>query len=96
VSDTVQGVIACTRREFGFEIFNLGESETVTLRRLIELIEKALGKPAKIEQLPMQAGDVPLTYADISKARAQLGYDPKVKIEDGIVRFVEWFKRQPV
>jgi UDP-glucuronate 4-epimerase len=95
VSDTVQGVIACTRKEFGFEIFNLGESETVTLRRLIELLEHALGKPAKIERLPLQAGDVPLTYADISKARAHLGYNPQVKIEDGIARFVEWFKRQP-
>ncbi|MEQ1839152.1 MAG: SDR family NAD(P)-dependent oxidoreductase [Verrucomicrobiales bacterium] len=95
VSDTVQGLIACTRKQFGFEIFNLGESETVTVRRLIQLLEKALDKPAKIERLPMQAGDVPLTYADISKARAVLGYEPKVKIEEGIDRFVEWFRCQP-
>lgn len=96
VSDTVQGIIACTERKFGFDIFNLGESETVTVSRLIQLLEKALDRPAKIDFLPMQAGDVPLTYADISKARARLGYDPKIKIEEGIGRFVEWFKRQPV
>lgn len=96
VSDTVQGVMACTERQFGFEIFNLGEAETVTVRRLIQLLEDALGRPATIDHLPMQAGDVPLTYADISKASARLGYKPKIKIEEGIERFVEWFKRQPV
>jgi len=95
VTDTVQGLLACTRRRFGFEIFNLGDSETVTVCRLIQLLEKALDKPAKIDHLPMQAGDVPLTYADISKARALLGYEPKVKIEEGIKCFVEWFRRQP-
>ena len=94
VSDTVQGILACTRKAFGFEIFNLGNSETVKLTRLIELLEAALGKQAIIERLPQQAGDVPLTYADISKAKATLGYEPKVKIEEGIRLFVEWFKRQ--
>ncbi|MBI3881109.1 MAG: SDR family NAD(P)-dependent oxidoreductase [Verrucomicrobia bacterium] len=94
VSDTVQGVLACTRKEFGYDIFNLGESETVTLSRLIELLEQSLGKKAIIERLPLQAGDVPITYADISKARKHLGYNPGVKIEDGIRKFVEWFKRQ--
>jgi UDP-glucuronate 4-epimerase len=88
----VEGVIACTQREFGFEIFNLGESETVELSRLIGLIETALGKKAVIDRQPMQPGDVPITFADISKARARLGYQPKMKIEQGIKLFAEWYK----
>src|SRR6266496_2637170 len=93
VSDTVAGVVACTNREFGYEIFNLGESQTVTLSRLIELLETHLGKKAIIDGQPSQPGDVPMTFADISKARKRLGYDPLVKIEQGIPLFVEWFKQ---
>ncbi|HEY1173995.1 MAG TPA: SDR family NAD(P)-dependent oxidoreductase [Verrucomicrobiae bacterium] len=92
VSDTVDGVLACTQKEFGYDVFNLGESQTVRLDYLIELIEKALGKKAVIDRQPMQAGDVPITYADISKAREKLGYNPHIKIEEGIPRFVEWFR----
>ncbi|MBI5773465.1 MAG: SDR family NAD(P)-dependent oxidoreductase [Verrucomicrobia bacterium] len=92
VSDTVDGVLACTQREFGFEIFNLGESQTVKLAYLIELLENALGKKAVINRQPPQPGDVPITFADISKARAKLGYNPRVKIEEGIPKFVEWFR----
>jgi UDP-glucuronate 4-epimerase len=94
VTDTVDGVIACTEREFGFEIFNLGESQTVTLARLIELLEQALGRKAVIDRQPPQAGDVPITFANIDKARARLGYHPRVKVEEGIPRFVEWFRTQ--
>jgi UDP-glucuronate 4-epimerase len=94
VTDTVDGVIACTQQEFGYEIFNLGESQTVKLGYLIELLEKSLGKKAVIDRQPPQPGDVPITYANIDKARARLGYNPKVKIEDGIPRFVEWFLKQ--
>ncbi len=94
VSDIVDGVMACLDREFGYEIFNLGESQTVTLSRLIELIENAVGKKAVIQRLPMQPGDVPVTFADISKARSRLGYAPKMKVEQGIPQFVEWFKSQ--
>lgn len=91
ISDILQGVMACTAGEFGYEIFNLGESQTVTLSRLIELLEAALGKKAVINRQPMQPGDVPLTCADITKARAKLAYDPKIKIEQGIPLFVDWF-----
>ena len=94
VTDTLEGIIACTKREFGFEIFNLGESQTVTLNRLIELLEQSLGKKAVIERHPTQPGDVPLTYADITKSRKLLGYSPKVKIEQGIPLFIEWFRKQ--
>jgi UDP-glucuronate 4-epimerase len=93
VSDILDGVIACTQKEFGFEIFNLGESQVVPLHRLITLIEDALGKKAVIDRKPMQPGDVPITFADISKARERLGYNPRVKIEQGIPLFVEWFKK---
>lgn len=95
VSDTVDGVIACTQKEFGFEIFNFGESETVKLSRLIELLETALGKKAIIDRQPLQPGDVPVTFADISKARARLGYNPHIKIDTGITLFIDWFRQNP-
>ena len=94
ISDIVDGVMACTEKQFGFEIFNLGESQTVTLARLVELLEKSLGKKAIIERHPAQPGDVPVTFADITKSRKHLGYAPKVKIEEGIPLFVEWFRKQ--
>ena len=93
VADILDGIIACTGKKIGYEIFNLGESQTVKLSYLIELLEKALGKKAMIDRQPMQPGDVPLTFADISKARAQLGYNPSTKIEKGISIFIEWFNQ---
>ncbi len=94
VSDAVDGVMVCTQKEFGYEIFNLGESQTVPLSRLIELLEKHLGRKAIIDRQPPQPGDVPITFADISKAQKKLGYHPRVKIEEGIPLFVEWFREQ--
>jgi UDP-glucuronate 4-epimerase len=91
VTDTVDGVMACTKKEIGYDIFNMGESETISLARMIELLEGALGKKAAIERQPIQAGDVPLTFANISKAREKLGYNPRVKFEQGIKTFVDWF-----
>ena len=93
ISDILEGVIACTRREFGFEIINLGESQTVKLSDLVTLIESALGKKAVIDRQPLQPGDVPITFADISKARRLLGYDPQVKAEKGIPLFVDWYRK---
>lgn len=93
ITDILDGVIACTERRFGYEIMNLGEAQTVTLARLIELLEDTLGKKALIERQPPQPGDVPITFADISKARARLGYSPQVRIEQGVRHFVEWFRK---
>ena len=93
ITDTLDGIIACTQKEFGFEIFNLGESQTVKLSRVIELLEAALGKKAVIDRQPQQPGDVPVTFADITKARARLGYNPQVKIEPGIKLFIDWFRK---
>ena len=92
ISDIVDGVMAVTHKEFGYRIFNLGESQTVKLAYLIEVLEKALGKRAIIDRQPAQPGDVPVTFANIGKARSLLGYSPGIKIEQGIQLFVEWFK----
>ncbi len=93
VDDIIQGVRAAIDYDGSMhEVFNLGESETTELRRLIELIEDSLGKTAEIDRQPMQPGDVPITFADISKARRMLGYDPHTKIEEGIPKFVDWFR----
>jgi len=93
VTDIVEGVIACTKREFGFDVFNLGESQTIRLDRLIKLIESALGKQAVIDRQPLQPGDVPITFAEISKARRLLGYQPRVPAEKGIPIFVDWYRK---
>ncbi|MFQ5680207.1 MAG: NAD-dependent epimerase/dehydratase family protein [Gemmatimonadota bacterium] len=77
-----------------YEIVNLGESRTVELSRLIELLGETLGVEPEIEPLPPQPGDVERTFADVSKARRLLGYDPRTPIEEGIPRFVEWFRRE--
>src|SRR6267142_2056566 len=95
VTDILDGLMACTQKEFGYEIFNLGESRTLQLDQLIQLLERGLGKQAVIERKPLQPGDVPLTCADISKAREKLGYRPRVKIEQGLALFIDWFARNP-
>lgn len=97
VTDTLQGILGALSwlEEAGeprYEIFNLGESQTVTLNRLVELLGQAMGCTPNLERLPMQPGDVLCTFADIARARTLLGYDPQVKIEDGIRRFVAWFR----
>ena len=93
VSDIVEGIISVTQKEFGYQIFNLGESQTVKLAYLIALLEQALGKKAVIDRLPVQPGDVPITFANIGKARSLLGYSPGIKIEQGIPLFVDWFRK---
>jgi UDP-glucuronate 4-epimerase len=92
IDDIIQGVrAAIDYNKSNYEIFNLGESQTIELKDLISLLEANLGKKAIIERKPMQPGDVPLTFADISKARELLNYNPHTKIEQGIPKFTEWF-----
>jgi UDP-glucuronate 4-epimerase len=92
IDDIVQGVMGALRYEGSlFDIFNLGENQTTTLSELITEIENALDKKAIIERHPEQPGDMPLTAADITKARKLLAYDPKTKIPEGIPKFVEWY-----
>jgi UDP-glucuronate 4-epimerase len=94
IDDILQGVLACLDRTFGYEVINLGESRTVELGELVRLIEKATGRQAQVRQLPTQPGDVPITYADISKAKRLLGYQPITAIETGIEKFVDWYHHQ--
>jgi UDP-glucuronate 4-epimerase len=96
ISDIVDGVIAATKKEFGFEIFNLGDSQPVKLSELISLIENALDKKAIIESHPMQPGDAPITFADISKAQQKLCYNPKINIISGIKLFADWFRKSQI
>src|SRR5881296_999418 len=92
INDVIQGTMAALAYDGPlFDIFNLGESETIQLRELIVAIENVLGKRAKFNRLPEQPGDMSLTCADISKARKLLGYNPKTKFQDGLPRFVHWF-----
>ncbi|PYJ13347.1 MAG: epimerase [Verrucomicrobia bacterium] len=92
IDDVIQGTIAALQYEGPcFDIFNLGESETIQLKDLIAVIENALGKKAKVNQLPEQLGDMPLTCADISKARKLLGYKPTTRFSEGLPRFIDWF-----
>ncbi|MBI3269733.1 MAG: GDP-mannose 4,6-dehydratase [Planctomycetes bacterium] len=94
--DILQGILGALSIDCGFEIVNLGESRTVELRYLIELLERNLGKKALVRWLPEAPGDVPQTYADISRARRLFGYDPRFPIEDGVRLFVKWLREQPV
>lgn len=96
IDDIIQGVrAAIDYTKTNYEIFNLGESRTVELRELIALLEKELDHNAVIDRKPMQPGDVPQTFADINKAKRLLGYNPQTQIEEGIHRFVEWFRGEP-
>ena len=95
IDDIIQGVRAAIDYDRSmYEVINLGESQTVELRQLIALLEENLGKKAVIDRQPIQPGDVPQTFADITKAREILNYNPQTKIDEGIKKFVEWFRRQ--
>ncbi|MEW5822296.1 MAG: GDP-mannose 4,6-dehydratase [Cyanobacteriota bacterium] len=93
IDDIIQGVLAALNYDkVRYDIFNLGESRSIELSYLIELIEENLGKKAIIDRKPSQPGDVPITYADITKAKSLLGYNPTTDIVDGIKEFVKWYK----
>ena len=93
IDDIIAGVRASIDYDkSSYEVINLGESRTVELRELISLLEKALDHHAEIDWQPPQPGDVPQTFADVTKARRLLGYDPQTQIEEGIGKFVEWFR----
>ena len=94
VDDIVAGTIAALDAALPFEIVNLGGSRTTSLARLIELVAGALGAAPSVEPHPVQPGDVPITYADVGKARRLWAWAPKVPIEDGIARFVAWYRRE--
>jgi UDP-glucuronate 4-epimerase len=97
VDDIIQGVMAAfDYNGAAFDIFNLGESQTIELRELIAAIEELVGREAQINQLPEQPGDVPLTCADVSKAQRLLGYNPTTPLAVGLPKFVDWFRATQV
>lgn len=94
IRDIVDGIIAALQKPFKFEVINLGNNKPVQLKYFISLIEQNLGKKAKIKRMPIPPGDVNLTFANISKAKRLLNYNPKVSIEEGLRKTVEWYKQE--
>lgn len=92
IDDIVDGVIRALDRVDGFRVYNLGESQTIELSELIKEIGIALGKTPRIDRQPLQLGDVPATWADVTRARSELGYDPKTLVRDGLKAFVAWYR----
>lgn len=93
IDDIIDGIVRSIDRCDGYRIFNIGESQTTSLRKLISLIEKSMGEEALINFQPMQPGDVERTFADLGRSRKELGYRPSVPVERGIPLFVEWFRK---
>lgn len=96
IDDIIDGTVAAINKCEGFKIYNLGESRPIRLDELVEEIEKALGKKAIIERKPVQPGDVEKTYADVTKAREKLGYNPQTDISVGLAKFVAWMRKTVV
>ncbi len=94
VTDIVNGIILAMEKEYDFEVFNLGSGKTISLNELLEILSKILVIEPKIELLPEQPGDVPITWADISKAQKMLGYAPRTSIEKGLKEFVRWYREK--
>jgi UDP-glucuronate 4-epimerase len=95
VDDLVSGLVLALDSGLPFEILNLGAGRTVTVLEVVELLERALGRPARIQWLPRQTGDVSRTWADIGSAKRLLGYAPRTSLEEGVARFVEWLESEP-
>ncbi|MGH9443575.1 MAG: GDP-mannose 4,6-dehydratase [Thermoanaerobaculia bacterium] len=95
IDDILDGIEASIDRCRGFEIVNLGGAHPVTLSDLVARLETATGKPARLSRLPEQPGDVPVTFADVSKARRLLGFEAKVALDEGLRRYVEWRRMSP-
>lgn len=91
IDDVIDGVINALEKNLSFEIINLGNNKPIELNKFISLIEKILKKKAVIKQCPVQPGDANITYADISKAKKLIEYNPKTSIEDGMNKFINWY-----
>jgi UDP-glucuronate 4-epimerase len=94
IDDIVSGIISGIEKVNGYNVFNLGESQTISLIDLIKLIEEACGKKALINYLPAQPGDVEITYADINKSKEKLDYNPCISVDKGVEKFVQWYKSE--
>ena len=92
IDDIVDGIVRASQRCHGFAVYNLGNSKPVELSRVVDLIGQALGRTARIQRKPMQPGDVQQTYADVSLAGRELGYVPSTGLDDGIRRYIAWYR----
>jgi len=93
ISDIIDGLVNAYDYCSGYEIYNLGDSQTIILMKMIQTIEKYLGKKANLKFLPFQLGDVEMTFADIGKAKLELNYSPKVYFEEGVRNFIDWYNK---
>ena len=93
IDDIVQGLLGCVDTPLRYEILNLGESRTTTLAELVEMVARHAGRPPVIDRRPAQPGDVEITYADISRARRLVGYAPRFEMDEGVRRFVAWYRK---
>ncbi len=94
IDDIIQGIMAAIEVPYSFEIFNLGNSRTVVLSELVDLIGRAIGKKPRLTKLPFQKGDAPRTWADLTHTSQILGYQPRIDIVEGIESFVSWYRSQ--
>jgi UDP-glucuronate 4-epimerase len=94
IADIVRGVLAALDADFEYEVINLGHSKPVPMREFVTIIEELVGRKATIVSRPLPPSELFVTHADISKARRLLGYEPKTSLEEGLPRFVEWFRRE--
>ncbi|MFQ5766980.1 MAG: NAD-dependent epimerase/dehydratase family protein [Acidobacteriota bacterium] len=94
IDDIIEGIMGAARRGKGYRIYNLGESKTTLLSDLISLLGRALGRTPIIEESPFQPGDVSRTFADITRARKEIGYAPGIGMEEGIRRFIDWYRKE--
>jgi UDP-glucuronate 4-epimerase len=96
IYDILNGIHCALNNLEGFRIYNLGESRVISLSELVRTIEECLLKTAILNTLPLQPGDVKITHADISKAKDEIGYNPRVNFRDGITQFVDWYSKNTV
>ncbi len=94
IDDIIEGIIKSMKIKSGIEIFNLGNSKTIRLKELIKIIGKNLKAVPKLKELPFQQGDVPITFADISKSKKVLGWSPKISINEGVKKFIKWYNEK--
>ena len=94
IDDIVDGIVRCMERVDGYQLFNLGNNVPISLIDLVKILEETLDKKAIYDQLPMQPGDVDITWADITRAKQRLGYDPKTPFKEGIAHFCHWLLKK--
>ena len=91
IDDIVPGITSAIKNNYNCEVFNLGNNDTIKVTKMIKIIEEKLNLKAKVKLKPMQMGDIKKTYADITKAKRMLDYNPITKLKSGMEEFINWF-----